>query len=51
MANTHPAIQTFDGILVEDITNHPIGLALVKAASGTTGDYATGILAAMLQKR
>lgn len=51
MPNTHPAIQTFDGVFVEDITNHPVGLALIEATSGATGDYTTGILASMLQQR
>jgi hypothetical protein len=50
MSYAHPADQFRNGLVIEDISDHPIGFALVQTALWTTGDDTTCILAAMLQQ-
>lgn len=46
MADSHGSNQLGKTLLVEDVADHAVGLALEEASTGTAGDNAAGILAA-----
>lgn len=45
VSDTHVALQASDGLRVEDITDHAVGLDLVEATSRTAGDDTSCVLA------
>ena len=51
MSHSHPTNQSREGTGVKDISDHSIGLALVKAAFWSASDDSTCILTSMLEKR
>lgn len=51
MANSHSAYQFPDRVLIEYISDHAIGLALIETTLRSASDDPAGILASMLQQR
>lgn len=51
MTNAHSANEPLDRLLIEDIPDHTVRLALVETPLGPASDYSAGILASVLQER
>jgi hypothetical protein len=51
MPNPHPADQPSNRVCVKDIPDHPVGLALVETALGTTCDNSASVLTSVLEQR
>lgn len=51
MSHSHASNQTLYGLLVENIPDHTIRLALIEATFRSTRNYSTCILSSMLQQR
>ena len=49
--NSHATSQATECRLVKNISNHPIGLALIESSFETACDYPASILSAVLEKR
>ena len=51
MSHSHASDQTLYGLLVENIPDHTIRLALIEATLWSTCNYSASILSSMLQQR
>ena len=49
VTDAHPAVQSRERVSIEDVSDHPIRLALVEASLGPASDDTTGILASVLE--